>query len=139
MVERKRATTWITVTAIICLVGGGAAAYFLAYPQSDPARMTADVVSNVRQLAQEDLPVHVVTAPSFGTAVNPELRNSSAKLFALRVTVRRQGSNEQHEWMIELQPNQTLSLVRQGGWTFADGDELELAQDGYRTRRVRLQ
>lgn len=100
--------------------------------------MTTHEWSNVQQLTQQDLPVHVVTPPSFG-AVVPELQNSSAKQFTLRVTVRRPGTDQQHEWVIELKPNQTLSLARAVGWTFAYGDELELVQDGYAPRKVRLQ
>ena len=100
--------------------------------------MMTQVQSNVQPLSQQDLPVHVVMPPSFG-AVTPQLQNSSANPFTLRVTVRRPGTDQHHEWVIELEPNQTLSLARRGGWTFADGDELELVQDGYRPKKVRLQ
>jgi len=140
MVGRSRGSAWTRmVIAIACLGVGGTAFYFFAFPQADRTRMTTDMLSNVQQMTQEDLPVHVVTLPSFGGVAAPELRNSSPKEFALRVTVRRPSSSEQHEWLIKLQPNQTLPLGRQGGWTFAGGDELELVQDGYRPRKVRLQ
>ncbi len=137
---------WRTVWVIVAVIVLGEVYLFysgrltrLFSPTPTHASVTTEERSNVQQLTQEELPVHVVTPPSFGQVVFPELRNSSAKQFALRVTVRRRGSNEQHEWLIELQPNQTLSLVRQGGWTFAGGDELELVQDGYRPRKVQLQ
>jgi hypothetical protein len=42
--------------------------------------ITTDGWSNVQQLTQQDLTVHVVTPPSFG-AVIPQLQNWSAKQF----------------------------------------------------------
>jgi hypothetical protein len=125
--------------AIACLLMVTAAAYFFVYPEADRARPTTDVWSNVQHVAQPDLPVHVLTPPSIGGFAVPQLQNSTAKPFALRVAVRRPGSGQQHEWKIELQPKQTLSLARQGGWAFARGDELELVQDGFRPRKVQLQ
>jgi hypothetical protein len=139
MAEGKTAlpARWIAV-CVVCLLAGGAAAYFLLVAKPDTARLTAEAPSNVQQAPEQELPVHVLTPPSFG-ALDPQLQNSSANKIALRVTVRRPGSSEQHEWLMTLEPNQTLSLGRQGGWTFADGDDLELVQDGYRPKKVRLQ
>jgi hypothetical protein len=125
--------------AIACLLVAAAAAYYFAFPKAEGARSTTDVGSNVPQAARPELPVHVRTPPSFGSFAAPSLENSGATPFALRVTVRRPASGQQHEWKIELQAKETLQLARQGGWTFASGDELELVQDGYRPRKVALQ
>jgi hypothetical protein len=85
-----------------------------------------------------ELPVHVLTPPTRGEVL-PQLQNASAQTRTLRVTVRRPGTDRKKAWVIALGPNQTLSIARRDGWAFAFGDELELVQDGYRTRKVLLQ
>lgn len=137
-----RSTIWRTriAIAIVFIAAAGAAAYFLVIPKSEKPATPAEIVANVKLLTQDELPVHVITGPGFGGLSGaPELQNASGMPLALRVTVRRPRTNEQHQWQLEVKPNQMLNLAGQGGWTFAAGDELELVKDGYRPRKVTLQ
>jgi hypothetical protein len=86
-----------------------------------------------RKLAQPDLPVRVwMRPPLLGPRLVARLHNFGTKELTLAVAAHRATSNAKATWQIVLAPNGTQELGGDGAWSFAPGDDIDLAQSGFR-------
>jgi hypothetical protein len=86
-----------------------------------------------RKLAEPDLPVRVwMRPPLLGPRLVARLHNFGTKELTLAVTAHRATSSEKATWQIVLASNGTQEIGADGAWSFAPGDDIDLAQSGFR-------
>ena len=92
-----------------------------------------------RRLAKPDLPIRVWARKAFaGTNMVARLHNFGEKDLVLAVTARSGQTNQRASWSVAIAPNGTQVIGKDEGWTFAVGDEIDLASGGYRPMTFRV-
>jgi len=153
----------IVVGAVVGLLIGGGGVYLLTTKQFDEkvASITQDANTKLavanrkltaanaqlatmnmqnQALAQPDPPVRVITRRALlGNRLVVQFRNYGATKLEVGVTAKSAASNQQGTWHLVLAPNQTRDIGHHQGWAFANGDEIELFESGYRPLKVLVQ
>lgn len=92
-----------------------------------------------RKLAKPDLPIRVWARKAFaGNNMVARMHNFGDKDLVLAVTARSSQMNQRATWSIAIAPNGTQVIGKDQGWTFAVGDEIDLASSGYRPMTFRV-
>jgi hypothetical protein len=86
-----------------------------------------------RDLAKPDLPVKVWARKTLaGHGLVAQLHNFGTKELVLAVSIPAGANNPASVWHTIIAPNATQVVGPDAGWSFAPGDELALAADGFR-------
>ncbi|SPE23013.1 exported hypothetical protein [Burkholderiales bacterium] len=92
-----------------------------------------------RKLAKPDLPVRVWVRKAFsGNSMVALMHNFGGRELALTVTAHSSVTDQKSTWQVDLPPNATQELVNDQGWSFAVGDEIELAENRFRPMKVHV-
>jgi len=91
--------------------------------------------SNEQQqaLAMPDLPTRVSFRPALiGSGLVAQIQNFGATELVIAATAKSAATNQQKSWRLVIAPGKSANIGHMEGWSFADGDELELVESGYR-------
>jgi len=92
-----------------------------------------------RKLAKPDLPIRIWVRKAFATnVITARMHNYGEKELVLAVTAHSRQTDQRSTWNVAIAPSATQVIGRDQGWTFAAGDEIDLAGNGYRPMTFRV-
>ena len=99
----------------------------------------AAAAEKARELAMPDLPVKVSTRKAMmGAGLVAIIRNFGSKELPLAVTASSSATGQSKKFQIVVPPGGAAEIGHKEGWPFSSGDELLIAENGFRPQKVTI-